>query len=93
MWSKLSLFCRNTCTQLCHILAEMNMIVGMLLRTVYSKGFIDNFLKCGELESYGLKETMTSLLISPVPERPITANTGLNFCSIFVFYLPVYCLE
>lgn len=56
MWSKLSLFCRNTCTQLCHILAEMNMIVGMLLGTVYSKGFIDNFLKCGELESYGLRD-------------------------------------
>ena len=63
------------------------------LGTVYSKGFMDNFLKCGELESYGLKETMASLLLSPVPERPISADTGLKFCSIFVFYRPMYCLE
>ena len=74
-------------------LAEINMIVGMLLGTVFSKGFMNNFLKCGELESYGLKETMASLLLSPVPERPISANTGLKVCSIFVFYLPMYCLE
>ena len=74
-------------------LAEINMIVGMLLGTVFSKGFMNNFLKCGELESYGLKETMASLLLRLVPERPISANTGLKFCSIFVFYLPMYCLE
>ena len=53
---------------------------------------MDNFLKCGELESYGLKETMASLLLSSVPERPISANTGLKFCSIFVFYRPMYVL-
>ena len=28
-----------------------------------------------------------------VPERAISANPGLKFCSIFVFYLPIYCLE
>ena len=28
-----------------------------------------------------------------VPERAISANPGLKFCSIFVFYLPMYCLE
>ena len=69
------------------------MVVGMLLGTVYSKSFMDNFLKCGELESYGLKETMASLLLSLIPERPISANTGLKFCSIFVFYRSMYCLE
>lgn len=69
------------------------MVVSMLLGTVYSKSFMDNFLKCGELESYGLKETMASLLLSLVPERPISANTRLKFCSIFVFYRPMYCLE
>ena len=74
-------------------LAEINMFVGRMLGTVYSKGFMNNFLKCGELESYGLKETMASLLLRLVPERPISANTGLKFCSIFVFYLPMYCLE
>lgn len=73
--------------------AEINMVVSMLLGTVYSKGFMDNFLKCDELESYGLNETMASLLLSPVPERLISANTGLKFCSIFVFYRPMYCLE
>ena len=26
----------------------------------------------------------------PVPERPISANTGLKFCSVFEFYLPMY---
>ena len=74
-------------------LAEINMVVGRMLGTVYSKGFMNNFLKCGEFESYGLKETMASLLLRLVPERPISANTGLKFCSIFVFYLPMYCLE
>ena len=73
-------------------LAEINMVVSMLLGTVYSKGFMDNFLKCDELENYGLKETMASLLLSPVPERPISANTGLKVCSIFVFYLSMCCL-
>ena len=30
----------------------------------------------------------------PVPERPISANLGLNFCSIFLYlYLPIHCLE
>ena len=28
-----------------------------------------------------------------VPERPISANRGLKFCSVFVSYLFVYCLE
>ena len=28
-----------------------------------------------------------------VPERPISANRGLKFCSVFVFYLPMYCLQ
>ena len=25
--------------------------------------------------------------LGPVPERPISANTGLKFCSVFQFYL------
>jgi len=29
----------------------------------------------------------------PVSERPISTNPGLKFCSVFVFYLPRYCLE
>ena len=28
-----------------------------------------------------------------VTGRPIRANPGLNFCSVFVLYLPTYCLE
>ena len=27
-----------------------------------------------------------------VPERPISVNPGLKFCSVFIFYLPMYCL-
>ena len=29
----------------------------------------------------------------PVPERPISANPGIKFCSTFCIYLPVHCLE
>ena len=29
----------------------------------------------------------------PVPERPISANPRIKFCSVFVFYLPMCCLE
>ena len=29
----------------------------------------------------------------PVPERSISANPGLKISSVFVFYLPLYCLE
>ena len=29
-----------------------------------------------------------SSLLGPVPVRPISANPGLKFCSVFVFYLP-----
>ena len=25
----------------------------------------------------------------PIPERPISVNPGLKFCSIFVFYIPM----
>ena len=28
----------------------------------------------------------------PVPERPISVNPGLTFCSVFVFYIPMHCL-
>ena len=28
-----------------------------------------------------------------VPERPISANPGLKFCSVLVFFLPMYCLD
>ena len=28
-----------------------------------------------------------------VPERPISANPGLKFFSIFGVYLPMYCVE
>ena len=27
-----------------------------------------------------------------VPERPISVNPGLKFCSVFVFYIPMHCL-
>ena len=27
-----------------------------------------------------------------VPERPISINPGLKFCSVFVFYIPMHCL-
>ena len=29
----------------------------------------------------------------PVPERPISANPGLKFCSTFCIYLPMHCIE
>ena len=29
----------------------------------------------------------------PVPERPISANLGIKFCSTFCIYLPTYCVE
>ena len=28
----------------------------------------------------------------PIPERLISINPGLKFCSVFVFYIPMYCL-
>ena len=28
----------------------------------------------------------------PVPERPISINPVLKFCSVFVFYIPMHCL-
>ena len=28
----------------------------------------------------------------PIPERPISINPGFKFCSVFVFYIPMYCL-
>ena len=31
--------------------------------------------------------------LGPVPERPISANPGLKFCSVFASYLPMHCLE
>ena len=31
--------------------------------------------------------------IGPVPERPISTNPGLQFCSTFCIYLPLHCLE
>ena len=31
--------------------------------------------------------------LGPVPERPFSANPGLKFCSIFVFYLLMHCLK
>ena len=37
--------------------------------------------------------TLTLVLATPVPERPISAYPGLKFCSVFVIYLPMYCLE
>ena len=27
-----------------------------------------------------------------IPERPISINPGFKFCSVFVFYIPMYCL-
>ena len=30
--------------------------------------------------------------MGPVPERPISANPGLKFCSTFCIYLPMHCL-
>ena len=32
------------------------------------------------------------ILLGPVPERPISVNPGLKFCSVFVFYIPMHCL-
>ena len=31
--------------------------------------------------------------LGPVPERQISANPGLNFCSSLCIYLPMYRLE
>ena len=28
----------------------------------------------------------------PIPERPISINPGFKFCSVFVFYIPMYYL-
>ena len=29
------------------------------------------------------------IVLGLVPERPISANPGLKFCSVFVFYVPM----
>ena len=30
--------------------------------------------------------------LGPVPERSISVNPGIKCCSVFVFYIPTYCL-
>ena len=36
----------------------------------------------------------TNEILGVVPERPISANPGLKFCSVFVLtFLYMYCLE
>ena len=47
--------------------------------------------------NYGLKNEILLSLVKydiqgPVPERPISVNLGLKFCSVFVFYIPMHCL-
>ena len=39
------------------------------------------------------KGSVASKTPGPVPERSISANQGLKFCSFFVFYLPMYCWD
>ena len=36
---------------------------------------------------------MGSRILGPVPERPISANPGLKFCSTFYIYFPMHCLH
>ena len=56
-----------------------------------SKLFVNILVK---LPMYYRSSLHVSLpLQCPVPERAISANPGLKFCSIFVFYLLMYCLE
>ena len=52
-------------------------------------------LKCFQKSSINKKIQQNGTLYKQgaVPERPITANLGLKFCSNFVFYLPMYCVE
>ena len=40
-----------------------------------------------------LNPALNNPALAPVPERSISANPGLKFCSIFVIYLPTYCVE
>ena len=37
-------------------------------------------------------ELILFTLQGQVPERSISSNLGLKFCSVFVFYIPVHCL-
>ena len=41
----------------------------------------------------GLLRTNPASGQGPVPERPISANPELKFCSDFVFYVPMHYLE
>ena len=34
-----------------------------------------------------------SIDLAPLSERPTSANPGLKFSSVFVFFFPMYCLE
>ena len=34
-----------------------------------------------------------AIVLGPVPERPISANPGLKFCSTFCIYLLMHCLK
>ena len=38
------------------------------------------------------KKVSYTKVLGPVPERPISANPGLKFCSTFCIYLPMHCL-
>ena len=50
-------------------------------------------VECAYMEGRGSDELCTSLkALGPVPERPISVNPGLKFCSVFVFYIPMHCL-
>lgn len=61
-------------------LIQKQLPLGMRLSTSLS---VDVFL----FIDHGKKQ------LGPVPEGPISANPGLKSCSIFVFYLSLYCLE
>ena len=52
---------------------------------------MENLKKSPCREGYSLG--LNFIAQGPVPERPISANPGLRFCSPFWIYLPMHCLE
>ena len=52
---------------------------------------ISTFCSCG---NYCLLELLVLAYWDEgrIPERPISINPGFKFCSVFVFYTPMYCL-
>lgn len=60
---------------------------SMILRAANAKKIMLNLIFC----SRKCIKWLTSGVVTE--RRQISANPGLKFCFVFIFYFPMYCLE